>query len=271
VITTIFPLKDVTEKIGGEEVNVSNLLPSGSSPHTFEPKPEQVKELKNAQLCIRIGLSADFWLDKIILSGGNNNLKILTASEYVSLLKEEKKYHPDEQKSRNGINPHIWLDPVRMIKICKQIANALIEIKPSEKEYFNKNLIDYIDNLKQLDKEIKETVTGFESNKFVAMHSAWIYFAERYGLIQAAVISPSPGKEPTPKYISELIETLKRIKAKAVFAEYRLNPKLAQTIAEETKTRVLLLDPLGDKYSGDRNTYIKMMKYNLKIMEEGLN
>ncbi|MFC1726261.1 metal ABC transporter substrate-binding protein [candidate division KSB1 bacterium] len=275
VITTIFPLKDITKNIGGDKVAVTNLLPSGSSPHTFEPTPGQIKELQRSDVCIRIGLDIDFWLDKMITSAGKKDLKIVTASEHVSIITEEEEEHePGEEEhsdhEHKGGNPHIWLDPVIVKEIAKQITSALTEKLPAEKDYFEKNLSEYNRKLDELDLEIRDRVSGFSLKEFISMHSAWIYFAQRYGLKQAGVLTESPGKEPTPRYVADLIRTIKSINAKTVFAEFQLNPKLAETIAGETGTNVLLLDPLGDELSEERNTYIKLMKYNLKIMEEGL-
>ena len=271
VVTTIFPLKDIAENIGGDKIDVINLLPSGASPHTFEPTPKQIKELRDAEICIRIGLDADFWLDKIITSAGSRNLTVVTAGNLVELIKSEEEEDHDTHEHEHGeYNPHIWLDPLNAVEISKKISEALGEKLPAEKDYFRKNLKNYIFQLEKLDSEIRERVSGFSRKEFIAMHSAWIYFAKRYGLIQAGEITESPGKEPTPQYVSDLIKTIRELNTKAIFAEYQLNPKLAESIAKETGIKVLKLDPLGDEDSTDRNSYIKLIKYNVKILEEGL-
>lgn len=271
VVSTIFPLKDIAKNIGGDLIEVINLLPSGSSPHTFEPTPKQIKELKDAEICIRIGLGADFWLDKIIKSAGSGKMTVITAGDLVDLIKSEEEEEHDTHEHEHGeYNPHIWLDPLNVIEISKKITDVLSGKLSSEKEYFQKRLKNYISQLEELNGDIKKKVSAFSQKEFIAMHAAWVYFAKRYGLKQAGIITESPGKEPTPQYVSNLVKKIKSLNTNTIFAEYQLNPKLAESIAKETGTKVLKLDPLGDENSEDRCTYIKLLKYNADIFEKGL-
>jgi zinc transport system substrate-binding protein len=111
-------------------------------------------------------------------------------------------------------------------------------------------------------------VKSWKSKEFIAFHPAWVYFARRYGLKQAAVIEQSPGREPSPAELARIVGTAKRIGARAIFAEPQFSSKAADTIAQETGAHVLLLDPLGSSLA-DRN-YISMMRYNVSQMAKAL-
>jgi len=107
----------------------------------------------------------------------------------------------------------------------------------------------------------------FKSRSFISFHPAWVYFARRYGLTEAATIERSPGREPSPAEIREVVDTARRIRAKAIFAEPQFSPKAAEVIAGETGARVLMLDPLGKPPDYD---YIKTMRDDLAQMSRAL-
>ena len=107
----------------------------------------------------------------------------------------------------------------------------------------------------------------FSSKKFIAFHPAWVYFAQRYGLEQAAVIETTPGKEPSPAEIAEIVKTARAIGAKAIFAEPQFSPKAAEVIAAESGAEVLFLNPLGEPPDF---SYLDTMRYNVGEMEKAL-
>jgi zinc transport system substrate-binding protein len=123
--------------------------------------------------------------------------------------------------------------------------------------------------LEALNQEITNEVGTWSSRQFIAIHPAWGYFARRYGLEQAAVIERSPGREPSPAEVAQVVETARCIGAKAIFAELQFSSKSAQTIAEESDAQVLFLDPLGT--SLEDSSYLDLMRYNLAQMVRALH
>ncbi len=261
VVASIFPLADFVSNIGGEKVEVITLLPTGASPHTYEPKPRQVKEIARAKVFVKNGLGLEFWAEKVVRAAANPNLMIIDASEGISPIGDE--HH-------GGANPHVWLDPVLARQQVKNITQALIQADPVNKEFYEKNAAQYLASLEALDKKIRETVTNFSIREFIAFHPAWTYFAQRYGLVEAATIEEAPGKEASPAHIKNVIDTAKKLGVKAIFAEPQFNPKAAKRIAEEVSAQVLFLDPLGGPELKDRNSYLKLMSYNLEQMNEAM-
>lgn len=294
VITTIYPLADITRQLGGDLVDVICLLPTGASPHTYEPTVDQARLISEAQLFVFIGAGLDDWGTDLANAAGPE-LHLIDLSTSVTLLEEGVHLMPvpaddkvastikpvlsdlqDEESDhdyRQGeMNPHYWLDPVVVSdQICSSIFQELVYLLPDEESYFKERMDNYRNELALLDEEIKTNVASFSSRKFIAFHSAWQYFASRYNLDQAAVIAGSPGREPSAGWIADLIDLVERGQVKAVFAEPQFSQDLADRIAEEGGIEVHILDPLGGENIPGRETYLSLMRYNLAVFREALD
>lgn len=258
VMASIAPLGSFAAHVGGDRVQVEIIVPPGSSPHTFEPKPAQLKGLSEAAALVLNGLGIEPWADKLVEAAQNPELVVVRTAEGMELL---------QTGEHGGGNPHVWLDPIRAIEQVKRITAALEEADPDGADVYQVNAEDFIAQLRQLHEDIAAAVQRFRSRRFVAQHAAWAYFAERYGLVEAAVIEESPGREPSPAEIAELVEAVARTRARVIFAEPQLSPKAAEAIAAESGAEVLLLDPLGRPPDYD---YLETMRYNLKQLKQGL-
>ena len=253
VAVSIAPLADFVAGVGGDRVEIEVLVPPGASPHTFTLKPAQMRFLSRARLLVVVGLGLEFWLEDAVAAAGNPDLEVVVTSRGVKPLDS---------------NPHIWLDPLLAVLQVASIRDALERVDPDHRLDYEINAARYIGRLLELDASIRKRVATWSHREFVAFHPAWVYFAARYGLVQAAVIEASPGKEPSPAEMARIIDTVRRLKVRAVFAEPQFSPKAAQTIAVETGVQVLFLDPLGGVPG--RETYFQLMEYNLEQMEKAL-
>jgi len=273
VVATIYPLADMAANVGGEHVLVQTLLPPGANPHTFEPRPSQVAEISRSRVFIKVGAGLDSWASKFAAAASGKGLKVVNASRGQNLIGndgERKKEHHGDKVEKHG-NPHFWLDPVSAMVIVDNIAKTMGEADPDRAGIYLENAEKYKEKLRKLDAEIRETVAGFKVKEFVAFHSAWVYFARRYGLKLAAVIEPFPGKEPSPRYLAGVVKATRNLGAKAIFAEPQLNPKAARIIAREAGTKILYLDPIGGPELPGRKSYLELMRYNLAIFKEVLD
>lgn len=157
------------------------------------------------------------------------------------------------------------------MKIVDGITAAMAQADPERAHIYYSNGEEYKARLAALDAEIRGTVDAFKRKKFVAFHSAWVYFARRYGLEQAAVIEPFPGRGPSPRSLAEVVRIARDIGAKAIFAEPQLNPKAAKIIAKEVGIEVLYLDPMGDPRLHERSGYLELMRYNTSVFRRALH
>jgi len=281
VVVSILPLADMVRHVGGEYVTVETIVPLNTSPHVFEPAPRELRLLAKADLLVINGLGLEFWKDKMVEASANPRLRILDLSQGVERILGDHGHdavhhgkghdagrhvtgHHDEGQYGN---PHIWLSPRIVMTQIDSIRKALTDIDGAHSGIYERNASIYRRELEALDREIRDRVKKFREKRFVSHHAAWVYFARDYGLEQVGVIETTPGKEPTPVEIRNIISLLKRINAKAVFTEPQFSPKAAVVIAEECDIMVLTLNNMGFPPEYD---YIDMMRYNTNEIEKAL-
>lgn len=300
IVTTIYPLADIAGRLGGDKVEVSYLLPAGSSPHTYEPTVEQARLMVQADLLIFVGADLDNWAVNMTDAIGpelatinvSEKVELIDAADYFRLEEESEGYdhdhchdhdcdgceEHDDHADHDGCghdhgpeDPHFWLDPVLVRdSICPAIHEKLMELYPEGKDYFENRHKDYRQELNALDEEINDAVSGFSRTNFVAFHSAWQYFARRYGLEEVAVIAQFPGQEPSAGWIAELVDLIRAEEIGAIFAEPQFSPELAERIAEESGAEVMIIDPLGGEGVPGRESYLELMRFNLSIFKEAM-
>lgn len=267
---SIDPLADFARQVGGDRVEVLTLVPPGASPHTYELKPSQVTQVARANLLVLNGVGFEYWADKLIKAVDNPKLEVVDTSRGIPILDvgehEESREKGNHDHPRG--NPHIWLDPRQAMVQVGHIRDALVRADSAHAAMYRENATRFLSELENLDREIIAEVEGWRSRQFIAFHPAWVYFARRYGLEQAGVIEASPGREPSPVELARIVQTAKRIGARAIFGEPQFPSKAAEIIAHESGAQVLFLDPLGSSLK-DRG-YIAMMRYNVAQMASAL-
>ncbi len=261
VAASIAPLYYFSQQVGGERVKVTLLVPPGSNPHTYQIQPNQMADLSKASVLVLNGAGLEFWADRVADAADNPELIVTDTADGLHIMDEEAGHGHEHG------NPHVWLDPVDAIHQVEKIRDAFVKADPSHAEQYRANADKLIERLNALDGDIRAEVSGFRHKSFVTFHPTWTYFAHRYGLNQAAEIEPSPGKEPSPRDISQAIKIARKLKVRAIFAEPQMSPKAAQVVAEEADAKVLLLDAFGQPPDYD---YFANMRENIKKMAEAL-
>ncbi len=267
VVATIFPLADFVKNVAGDKAEVITLLPAGASPHTWEPLPEQVQSVADARLFFINGAGLEFWAEKVVKAAASSDLVVVDTSMMALM---EGALLTGEGDEQGGVNPHIWLDPVLAQKQAEVIAAALVIVDPANRDVYIANAAAYVAELKLLDQEIRGVTQDFSIREFITFHPSWTYFARRYGLVEAAVIEESPGQEPSPAYIQQVVDLARGLKVKAIFAEPQFSSKAAETIAAESGAEVRFLDPIGGADLPGRDSYINLMRYNLDQMKQAM-
>lgn len=260
VVASIAPLADLVSSIGVDHVSVHLLVPNGTSPHTFDPKPSDIKKLEQADLFFIVGLGLEMFAYDMAQAVGNN-LKLLELGKELEVFND-----PEENRHEHQFgNPHVWVSLRNLSILAKSVTEALIKVDPYNKEIYLKNAQLYIDQCQQLDRWFTEKAKNLKSHYFIAQHSAWSYLARDYNLVQIGVIEEKPGEEPSPKKIKSLIDDLKISENPVIFAEPQLNQKAAQILSQETGVKVIILDPLG---SFPDVPFLETMKDNLEKIAE---
>ncbi|MBI4680725.1 MAG: zinc ABC transporter substrate-binding protein [Nitrospirae bacterium] len=255
VLTTIPPLYSFTKNITGGIADVENLLPSGAGPHEYSFSPSDIKKIAKARIVIKNGVNLEAWLDKLISAGAGENLIVVDTSQGVELINKD---------------PHIWLSPANAIMQVKNISDALIKADPENSAAYKNNAETYIQKLKALDREIGEEAAKFKNREFVALHSAFSYFARDYGLKQAAVIYEYPDTEPSPGHMAYVMNIIKEKNIRSVFSEPQASSRIVRTIAKDLSLEVYSLDTLesGTPYP---EWYEDKMRANISVFKEALD
>jgi zinc transport system substrate-binding protein len=244
VVVTILPQAEFIEKIAGDKVSITTMVPPGASPHTYEPRPSQMIEVAEAEMFAKVGTGLDFelvWMSKIIET--NPNILIVNSSEGIHLI--EMGAH-DNEYQLGGKDPHVWLSPKNAIIMVENLYEGLVKIDPDNKEYYTKNKDVYINSLKELDSTIMQTFSGLKTRKFMVYHDSWGYLAYDYGLEQIPI--QKEGKEPTPEGIATLIDQARENNITIIFASPEFEIQTAKTISEEIDGTVILISPLAKDY-----------------------
>jgi len=274
VAASIFPLADIVRQIGGTRVTVTTLLPAGASEHTFEPSASQIRQVAAASLYVRVGAGLDGWADKLVASARHKPLTVTATSGIPLLAVAEQQLLPEKEGDEHhheGDDPHVWLDPILVRDhLLPAISDALQQLSPADAGYFQANRSRYAQALTRLDQELRSSIDRLPRKGFIAMHGAWAYLAKRYGLKQVAAVEPFPGKEPSARYLVQLVSIARKQGVTTIFAEPQLPAKGAQVIAAEIGGRVLLLDPLGGEGVAGRDSYLGLMRYNLATITGGM-
>ena len=228
VVVSIVPQEYFVERIGGDKVSVSVMVPPGFSPATYEPKPSQIEELSTTQVYIRIRVPfEDAWVERI--AAANENMLIVDQSEGIERI--------------GGTDPHIWLSP-RLVKIQAQtICDVLVKIDPANESFYRANLDAFQADLDELDASIREKLSGLESRKFMVFHPAWSYFARDYDLEMIPI--QFEGSEPSAAEMAALIRTAQETNIKVIFAQPEFSTQSAETIADEIGGEVLPISVLA--------------------------
>ena len=181
---------------------------------------------------------------------------------------EHAKEDEHDGHDHGGQDPHIWLNPVYAQLQTKNIANALSNSDPMNKDYYQSNAESYIKELDLLDSKIRSDLSGCRTD-FITFHDAFSYFAEEYGLTQHTIVaSTDPHGDVTPKTLEKIISTAKKLNIKVIFAEESTSTKTSQVIADEIGGKVLVLSPL--EIVSDEENYVSKMTQNLDSLKESL-
>lgn len=282
VYTTIFPLQDFSEKIGGKFVQVENIVPTGSDAHSFEPTTKTMIKIAEGDAFIYLGTGIEGFADAVINAIKNEGTRIVKASEGISLLKStEASEEPGHDENEEGHNegeeseydPHVWLDPERSIQLAENIKTALVEINPDQKEYFEENFNRLKEELEKLDLAFNTMVEDSPNNTFIVAHSAYGYWEDTYGLKQIGISGLSPSDEPSQKSLMEIIKIAEKSKIKYILFEQNVENRVAEVIKREIGADTLTLhnlESLNEEDIRNNEDYISIMKRNIETIRQVL-
>lgn len=265
VVVSIPPQLEFVEKIGGERVNTSLMVEVGSSPHTYEPKPSQMKAISQADLYLSIGVEFEtIWLPKF--QNQNSALTVRDTSQGIQKLSMSGEHHncsahhgDAHDHGHERLDPHVWVTPNNAKIIARNIYEALIAIDKEGQDYYHANLETYIKELNELECHIKGLLEKVPSQSaFMVFHPSWSYYAKAYDLNQLAV--EIEGKTPKPRQLIAIIQAAKKMHVQAIFVQPEFSDKAAQTIAKELGIEVIKTSALAPNWSENLITLTRAIR-----------
>lgn len=262
IVVTLPVLQDFVQAIGKERVAVTSLMTGQESEHTYNPKPSDILSVHHARILVRVGLGLENWVEKLIENAGNPGLIIVTTSDGIPLLKDDHTHHTAPGHHPLSGNPHIWLDPDNVRIMLRGIATRLIQEDPAGRGHYSRHLENYLRQLDRVTEAGIKRLGRLPDRRIITHHSAWPYFAGRFGLLIEGNLLHQVGSEPSAKHLARIIRKMNREGIRVIVSEPQLNPRLPQMIAEETGARVVTLTPLPGALKGTE-TYLSMLEYNI--------
>jgi zinc transport system substrate-binding protein len=284
VSTTIYPLYSIAKEIGGDKVNLNNVIPFGIEAHGFDPTPSDMAKLSKSDIFITSSDAMEPWKDKIVESLKIEQ-KVFDMSEHVKLKKIEEDKASDEEEHKDdehehhgheheGIDPHYWVSLNNYILMTEAITKLFIEKDSINKDFYMENSNKYLLKVKALKEKYDSTMATCTNKKILVNHDAFGYFADDYAVKQYAISGMSPEDKPSAKQIAQLINLVKDEKINTVFFEEFASPKVAQTIAKAADVKIETLRP-AENITKDENAkgygYLQIMENNLEKLKFAMN
>ena len=255
-VTTIHPFKEILKRVVGERGNVICLLTPGSSPHTFNISPSEVKAIESSDALFYGAKNLDEWA-----IGYNNPNKI----ELLSLLPVDSLLNIVSIRNENlGIDPHFWTDPLLVKILLTQLAAKLCSIDPDGCKIYKTNAEKFSSELESIYNEISKNLIQVKKRTVILSHPFFQYFLKRLNFTLAGILEPIPGKEPTPKELKEIIDIAIKNNVESIFTHIQLPDNAAHLLSESTGIKVYTLDPVGGVEG--RKSYEEILKYNADII-----
>ena len=270
VVATTTQLGDLVRVVGGDAVDVHQILKANTDPHEYEPRPSDVRASAQARLVVESGDNLDKWMNKVVAEAGGRPT-VVVVGDFVPVDLPGETTGP-EASSRD---PHWWHDPTNFAAATRVVRDTLIKADPAHRSEFARNAATYLRQLATLQTGIQACMAAVApaARKLVTDHDAFNYFARRFGVTVIGAVIPSQTTEAQPSAgsIARLAALIKREKVRAVFPESSINAKLAQALARQTGARsdyTLYGDTLGPPGSPGA-TYLQMEVANANAMVRG--
>ncbi|MBY8956197.1 metal ABC transporter substrate-binding protein [Pseudomonas sp. MIS38] len=266
VVTSFSILADMVHQVGGEHIQITNMVGPDADAHTYEPTPDDAKALLKAKLIIKNGLGFEPWLDRLVTSTETKS-PVISASHGVipRSLDEDGETIPD---------PHAWHNLANTELYIANITKALIAADPANKADYQRNSQTYLKQIYALLAEAKAKLGSLPpgNRKIVTSHDAFGYLGQAYGIDFMAPQGLSTEREPSAAEVAALIKQIRQAKVKAVFMENIKDARLLKQIADESGAHIggtLYSDALAA--SGPASTVTGLFEYNLNTLYKALS
>lgn len=304
---SFYPMYEFASQVAGDLADVHLLIPASVEPHDWEPTPQDIRKIEQADVLVYNGAGMEGWVEQILASSNSGKLSAVEASKGLELMEgaddhehagDAHDHHDDAEANKDGhehhdeagahkeehdhehdhnhggLDPHVWLSPKLAIQEVRNIEAALIAKAPEHKDQFTKNADAYAAKLEQLDEDYRKALENTKRKDFITQHAAFGYLAKTYGLTQVPIAGLSPEQEPSASAMTGVVKFAKEHQVKTIFFETLVSSQVAETIAKEIGAKTDVLNPLEGLTEEDQANhldYIAVMRKNLEALKAALN
>lgn len=243
VTVAVPPQAWLVERIGGERVEVTVMVPPGASPDGYEPTPHQVLALGGSRLYVAVGHAAFPFERDYLAAVAGPDLEVVDMAAGVEPLAADPHTGSHTGQRAAGLDPHVWLSPAAMAAAARGVAAALERIDPEGGPTYRAGRDRVLAEIAELDRDLRTALAGVRGRRFLVYHPAWGYFAAEYGLVQVAI--ERGGKDPGPAELAGLVDSARREGISVVFVQSGFSDRAARVIAAQIGAEVVAVDPLA--------------------------
>ncbi len=291
VVASFYPLQYVSERVGGDLVDVEPLTSPGVEAHDLELSPRQVADVQDADVVVyQAGFQTA--VDEAIEQADRAESTTVDSVADVELLEESEEAahdhdHGDEEHAEDehaheegedahdhahdhgGVDPHVWLDPANLEPVANAVADALAEADPDNADTYAANAEELVADLTSLDDDLSAGLRTCEVRDIVTSHAAFGYLANAYDLVQVPIAGLDPSNEPSASQLAAISDLVREEGITTVFTETLVSPAVAQTVAREAGVETATLDPI-EGLSDDTadQDYLSIMRTNLETLQK---
>lgn len=283
IYTTLYTWEYMAKEIGGEHVQVENIVPPGADLHNYEPTSQTMIDIAESDLFIYNGAGIEGFAGAINDTLEAEEVERLEVTNDMNLLSHEEDSHEEEgeedehgheEEGGGDEDPHVWLDPVRTIEGAAVIKDQLVAAMPEQEETFESNFSDLEQQLNELDDSFQTMADEADKNEFIVSHAGYGYWEERYDLHQIGISGLSPSDEPSQRDIQNIVSLSEEENINHIMFEQNIPSGIAEVVQEETGTEALNLhnlEALTEEDIENEEDYFTIMNQNIENLEIALN
>lgn len=270
VVTTVSPITNIAENIGGDRIRLVGIVPEGVNSHTFEPAPSDAEILSEADIIFVNGLQLEEPTVELAEDVKASDTEIVSLGNE-TITPEEYQFDFSFPEEEGAPNPHLWPNIPYGIRYAEIIRDNLVELDPDNADYYEANAEEYIGRLEELDTAVKEAVETIpeENRKLLTYHDSYAYFAQETGMTVIGAVQPSDFGEPSAAEVADLIDQIEAEGVTAVFGSEEFPSDVLEQIANESGAEYiddLRDDDLPGEPGDSEHSYIGLILRNMAIM-----
>ena len=291
VMASFYPLQYLAKKIGGEHVSVTSLTPEGAEPHDLELSPKMVDSLSSADAVVYLAGFQSAVDEAIEQQAPKTVIDVSSAADLIEAGTDANHPSEDEEEATDeaqsgeteahdheghdhhhdmSADPHFWLDPTRMAQAATLVGDKLAEADSAHADAYKANAKALAEELNTLSDTLVTKTSNCKIRTFVTAHTAFGYLADRTGLTQVGISGLDPESSPSPARLAEIAQIAKEQGVTTIFTEALIDPKVAQTLADDLGITTAVLDPIESQTDASKD-YTATMNSNIDALTKALD